>query len=486
MRSTSKSDYELILYDIPSPSPEQLRSNLQSKGFHVHVVADFGQLVSASQRIDNPVLVVDTGEEQDEAVRHIRQLIDEKSLQAVPLVLIGRDVDVSERILNQSFPVAAAVSRPCTTNDIIEGIAYVIRTWETKRRDKAAAETVVPPESVTPQQTLAPQHALYKEYTNVAELLFNLLQKNNLTEKVFGGHLYPTLSHEERIQRLEILPQGAEGEALRVVHSEGGKWTRCHLLRTAFIADRIATALQFPDKQRLTIKSLCLYFGCAFRGKDQDLLWRDYAKSNAQLLRKEICSRVKDGAMKVAIDHQQPALGNLLALLGRLIGGEESIKEEESYLSASLVMGCELADRICFQSGFWSPRSAYHLLRRFKSGKLNELHPMILASLMKFLSESIAASPSALLLPKAIREDPKLLEEARKLREEPVGNGEAKIPLNSLEPGMRLSRPLRAFDGKQVLSEDLVLDEDLIMRIWQLAAIRPLNAPVIITKEASS
>lgn len=483
MAARAKRQIELILYDAPASSPEQLRANLQSKGFHIHVVSEMEQLISTGQRLKNPILVVDTGEEQENAIRHIRLLVDQKQLHIHPLVLIGKDVDVSERILNQHFPVAAAVSRPCSTGDIIEGVDYVVRTMEARQNRPMVTEAVIPPDNAAQSGPQRPKvHSLYRDHANVSDLVFSLLRQNNLMELEFGGHAYPALAHEERLNQLNLIPPGPEGDAIRNVHSENGKWTRCHLARAAFMADRICATMHIGEAQRFNVKYMTFFFGCAFRGRDQDLLWKDYAKASAQLLRKEICSRVKDGAMKVAVDHQQPTLGNSLALVGRLIGGEEDLKDSEGHFLASLVMGCELADRVCFQSGYWSPRSAYHLLKRAKSGKLNELHPMVLAALMKFLSEAIAASPSALLLPKAVRENPKLLEEARRLRDEPVGEGEAKVPLNSLEPGMRLSRPLKAFDGKQVLSEDLVLDEDLIVRIWQLAAIRPLNAPVIISK----
>ena len=99
---------------------------------------------------------------------------------------------------------------------------------------------------------------------------------------------------------------------------------------------------------------------------------------------------------------------------------------------------------------------------------------------MKILSEAIAANSKAYLLPRATRENPALLEQARNVE---LNENEQRVPLPALAPGMRLSRALVAFDGREILASNIKLDEDLIWRIWQLAALRPLNAPVIVATE---
>jgi hypothetical protein len=75
-----------------------------------------------------------------------------------------------------------------------------------------------------------------------------------------------------------------------------------------------------------------------------------------------------------------------------------------------------------------------------------------------------------------------LAEAARQLRN-PVDENERRISMSELTPGMQLSRPIVAMDGKEILSSDIKLDEDLIWRLWQLSAIRPLNAPVIVNSK---
>ena len=102
---------------------------------------------------------------------------------------------------------------------------------------------------------------------------------------------------------------------------------------------------------------------------------------------------------------------------------------------------------------------------------------------VKFISEAVANKPCAFLIPKHLRDDPGLMAAAREAREGKINPHEQRIPLSSLQPGMKLARPLVAFDGREILTGDLVLDQDLIWRIWQLAAMRPLNTPLVVRGE---
>ena len=73
-----------------------------------------------------------------------------------------------------------------------------------------------------------------------------------------------------------------------------------------------------------------------------------------------------------------------------------------------------------------------------------------------------------------------LIEQARRHKEMRPEKSELRVALSSLRPGMRLSQPVLAFDGRMILDSDLKLDPDLIWRLWELAAKRPLNSPVIV------
>jgi hypothetical protein len=54
------------------------------------------------------------------------------------------------------------------------------------------------------------------------------------------------------------------------------------------------------------------------------------------------------------------------------------------------------------------------------------------------------------------------------------------VHLFDLIAGMRLAEPLIAHDGQLILPADTVFDQDIIQRIFQLAAVRPVYNPVVI------
>jgi hypothetical protein len=270
------------------------------------------------------------------------------------------------------------------------------------------------------------------------------------------------------------------------VAEQSDKWGRAHIARCVYLTHRLLQPLNPTPETLQQALAAARVFAVSFARTDRSLLRQDYLAQRAIMVRKDLCSKIKDSAMKLAVEHQMPEIGKIVALMGKQIGHEEGVSDEPTSVVASALVAADLADRICFASNHWSPRAAYALLRRLKLGKLKELHPAIAAALLKLLSEAIAAHPSVTVLPKGAFKDPTLRQRASEIREQTVGLHELKVPLSSLMPGMRLTRPVFTYDGKQILSEDLLLDQDLIWRIWQLAALRPLNGPLVILNEASA
>lgn len=56
------------------------------------------------------------------------------------------------------------------------------------------------------------------------------------------------------------------------------------------------------------------------------------------------------------------------------------------------------------------------------------------------------------------------------------------LHLAEMLPGMQLAHPLSTKDGRLLVEKDTILDPDIIWRIWRLASICPLNAPIIQNK----
>jgi hypothetical protein len=141
----------------------------------------------------------------------------------------------------------------------------------------------------------------------------------------------------------------------------------------------------------------------------------------------------------------------------------------------------DILQNLCFKRGHWSPQGAHRLLKKIKSGEWNLLSPKILTIFVRICFDMISD------LPAIFAESPKLASAGG--NSEPPNESDSEfspssmVRLSELRPGMRLAEPLRSYDGKTVLERNLLLDEDIIWRLIQLSAIRPLASPVWIKAE---
>lgn len=514
--------HDVIILPSPEELPDQFREALRVKGYPSHHVEKIETIAQLLDKYASPVLLFNIGSAApQQVIEPLRQLLGSEVLHPYPLVVLGalsHDVQVE---INKRFPLSTTVTPPHTLSDVVQALSLVGDAFSSGRLlprlrrgagepevappgappKKSPTDGQIPPPGGATQQTertegqsVAPAaeeveeieprapHQLYERYPSIPALTFDILRDLNLLEASVGGADYPSQSNRESVLDAPSLPQQQDlRELASKVCGEAGAWGELHLYRTAFIAERLAVAMQFSERQRELTKGAALLFAMAFRGPERDLLKKNYLRANASYLRKDLCSRVKDAAMKLAVELKLTDMGNAVAALARLIGREESAVDNDASQVASLVMASDLTDRICFQAGVWNPRQAHYFLRRLKSEPIPEIHPKVLACLIKFLSEAVQSRTQAVLLPKKIRENPELVAAARAIREMEVEEHELKVPIAKLTPGMRLSRPMLAFDGREILAPNLVLDQDLIWRIWQLSAIRPLNAPVVVT-----
>ena len=100
------------------------------------------------------------------------------------------------------------------------------------------------------------------------------------------------------------------------------------------------------------------------------------------------------------------------------------------------------------------------------------------------MANAFESSLSVHQLPRPKRDEPRAEPEGA-LKERihrKVQAGESKVTLSALQPGMRLMRPVVSTDGTLLLPENVVLDDDIIWKLWRLAAIKPLYTPVCVVE----
>jgi len=490
--------HDLLILQRGEGLPPKLQDALQRKGFSSRIIKKYEDISATAADLADPILLVHCGSKPG-AARYLKPLYSKTEILELPILVLGKDVDGLQMELSKHFGMAATLPLSCNPHEFLEALKYVSRAYNResvhqRERPAKATEIIETPTLITTgieevsEEVLPPEksHHLYKQAESMPALLFQQLNDFKLLKRSLGGGCYAQ-KNNAKAPRLEDLFE-KDDPALRAAQAaihELGKWVTEHLTRTAYLTDCILSSLHFerPDINH-ALRAVFL-LSSAFGHKNQLLARKQYLGRGTSLLRKEVCSLIKDSALKLSLELHLPREANMVALLGRLVGREETVGEDPDSIMASAIMAADVTDRACFQSGSWSPRAAYALISRIKSGKMRDFHPAVLCCLIKLLGEAVSESGiAAHLLPKGAHNNPALLERAREIKTQPVSEGEAKVAIAALTPGMRLSRPLFSFDGRQILSEDLTLDQDLIWRIWQLSAVRPLNSPVVVRQES--
>ena len=486
--------HDILIYKRGDALAAAFFETLLKKGFSTNIATDQVEVLRSLRELKSPILIADCGEDPEHAYSYVKELIEAQAIHSFPTIIVGAEVDGYEGVLGRYFKIVATLGTPCGINDLLEALTFIIRSTETIRPSSAKYQAPSAPSSEpTPQEKRAePEegetnlpasavfHDLYRQWNEIPDLLFKQFDRFNLIGRSLGGGRYAYPVSEQEFRELGLLPIHERTNELIAHHlSELSKWSRNHTYRVALFSAKILEPLVLTNDALQSARAAALLYSWTFGVTDRELLRRDYQGNRALLLRKDLCSKLKDSAMKLAVDHSLPDIGQIIATMGRIIGREEIASDNPTSLIASAIVTADLVDRICFNAGCWDPHAAYALLRRLKSGKVREIHPASLACAIKVLSEAISSNPKVMLSRKN-RVNPALQQVARETATLQVGPHERRVAIDQLTPGMRLTRPVLTFDGKRVLTENILLDEDLIWRIWQLAAIRPINGPITI------
>jgi hypothetical protein len=173
----------------------------------------------------------------------------------------------------------------------------------------------------------------------------------------------------------------------------------------------------------------------------------------------------------------------ILQTISQMITGDYSLKESAIDLVSSTILTTEIVDRICWIDGHWDPRGVNAIMRRFSSGEMPNTHPQVLAVTLKSLCEAIEGMGANLLRSQSrVKTTPIATKALLDVKEKELSGVENKVSLSKLRPGMKTSQPITALNGKMIIEKDTPLDEDLIWRLWQLAAVRPINPITIFSK----
>ena len=475
MATIPDSHYDILIFQSGGELPPSFREKLKAKGMASSIKTDIRECGEALLQLKQPIFITIGSEDDQETINNVRSLVANKELHDFPLIIVGKDAAAAEPVLKQYFDLVVTISVPYNLWDLFSAVDFVIEKYprfiERKRFSVETSNTAAEP---TPQET-PPQ------IVDKPAAIFNYWSKLKLNIQNLGGKEYrlSQLGNQKHYLPKDRSIQSTIGLAC----ADAGKWYIAHLHRLAFLNSRILETLAMPAALREAAQAAAFLYMSSFAQRNRALTRIQYHYSNSQDIRSELCSRLKDSAMKLTEDLKSPLIGNIVSTTARYIGHEQSPGEDEVSIVASTLMTLDMIDRACYPSGLWDSRGAYTVLRKLRNNEISNIHPQVLACVIKILSEAISIKTSAALVPKHLRTNKKLLLAASQNKNQEVSENETKVELADLIPGMTISRPFFAFDGTQILSGDLKLDPDLIMLLWQLSAVSRLNVPVLVEKE---
>jgi len=470
---TSDTDiHDVLLLHRGKSSVKSLAEAVQSGGHTTRVVTEAEDIAAHIPELRDPVLLVYLQEEEEKALEDLKLVVGMKELRSQPLILIGKEADGYTSVLDRYFTLCLAVNYPCSNSELLEALSYIVKLYVSVQNKKEEAKEEV--ERIAP-----PTKLLQEDSLPIPDLIFEQFKNFRKDKRQIGGSEFHRKVTLEDLKDLELLPQDQIlHRASEVVYTDLGRWGREHLCRSTFICERFTRILALPEEMVERVKAAILLYPICF-SRESKLLRKNYLVSSEKF-RQELSGKIKNSAMKLMSDLKHPEVGELIAGMARFISSEEETSDEPTSIAISCLSAAELIDRACFQNGYWSSRGGYLLLKEARAGRLSLMHPSVLACMVKFLNEAVLSLPQTFMHSKEVRENPDLKRSAEEVQNYVPEEGEKRVALDALEPGMRLSKPVYAFDGREILKEEVLLDQDLIWRLWQLSTVRPMNAPLVV------
>ncbi len=490
----------VIIIESQKGFSSKVREYLQIKGASSHNVSGFSELNSTLNGLVDPILLIELPDNPQNANKFIKDLVAVRNVTRYPLIAIGKNVTSYEEELSIPFNLVVCLNKPVNNADIFEAINHcaenfvfpnaseLLTSYNAQPQADSSQNRIAPPPSKNKPETIyeelneqLPASELYSSFSSIPDMFFEQLNKLNLLGRNFQGQRY-SLFESDKISDLQdyLKIEPAVLNTFNEFTSDIPKNLSEKMHRVAFLNNQIISHI-IEDLKLVSIsRSAALLINWSLAAEQRIYTKKDYLSIKSKAFRKELCSKIKDSAMKCALELKMSEVAEIISRTGKYIGLEDKITDEPLAIVASALAASDMVDRACWQNDHFSPRAAYKVMLMAKSGKLSDIHPIVLCCIIKILSEALSTKIMFLNVPRELRKNPALIEAARQNRDQPVAAGERKVQINELTPGMRLSKPLIAFDGREILEQDMVLDQDLIWRIWQLSMVRALNAPLVV------
>lgn len=449
-------------------------SLLESSGLKVRVCNGLQEVID-SLTPSIVALLVDASSGENEAGERVVELTASAELFSLPLVLLCPNAALREEALNQHYKVICPVDFPCNSQKLVSTIAGFISGLGAEEKPES---TDIGSSSESPEESLQP-------LSGTSHI------KAASASNGFGGAEYAAGNSLKAFDDNKLLPEHPKRDvlerALRRI-TETDQRSSLHVRRVTFAASEVSKLLEIGPSRESNVKTVCLVLNWHFiTREDIDSVELDLLNSLNRADEKELLEGLSEVVEFLTGQLEDELAAKTLQALISIIKGEPPPFETEVIEDAEIVLVSEVVDRAAWFSGHWNPFGVYHSLRFLRGGGPFKVSQRVADMGLRFVGEavSVRVTLGGVFLPNVVskRSTAPDIKRANEEAQQLFENGQTKnIDLAFLMPGMRLARPLIAIDGTVILPANVLLDAEMICRLLQLSAIRPIRNPAIISK----
>ena len=318
----------------------------------------------------------------------------------------------------------------------------------------------------------------------------------------YGGETFSLATAASDFNDAILLPQFGQQEKLLSTLDEisiSDRWVGAHARRVAFVASAIANSLGFSAERDEAIRTAALLFSLSWKDGSLGGVRLDMFRDQPEEAVKALGDGMKRSGALIRKNFGQERAARLLEIGASVLQRETPVGAPDLVRDAQCVLLVELADRSCWGSGFWYPFGAYRTIRYLRREHTMFSDRPLAAAMSRVLGESVTSHVTVgnsfvssmdddLASPTAKAPLPMRDANGRNLGQAGTAGSRREtriltVQITDLLPGMRLAQPLKALDGRLILDAQIRIDEEIVLQLWQLAAVRALSDRVAIEVE---
>ena len=451
-----------------------LIKEFKARGFaikHARTIEDVLKSVTT-----NTIIIADANSGSPEAIQKANELALAEQLHAYPLMFICADAPKRAEPLRGLYKRLLAVSTPFKADAIFAQVSNLGGT------PAPVTDDVAPTRQEEPKSDLPP---VIEVAVPSPPRPLDLISRGNSLRDFDDKKLLPAHPKQSLIkQALDRLTQLDE-------------WAGIHSRRVATISSVFSEQLELAPERDVNIRTvaLLLNWGLNSSGGESRFspttlrkfdIFRDWGESDTI---HEIASGFERTAEFLRVRIEDPMASETVRAIASFMRSDDAVIPSYVAEDAQVALLNEFTDRACWANGHWDPRGAHRVIKGLRSGVPFFIEGMVKEIVLQMLVDAIVARESLLAHPlpsmkQEISQDElsdaeRQVHHARTVfREQPK-----QIELSALRPGMVLLRPIISKAGAIILPSNVKLDDDLILRLWQLSALVPFRLPLWILSE---